>query len=485
MKFFQGGYKMGKNFNKKAFSLYIWLILFTLIVSGISVVIFNYVSADIRTSNKFFKNIKKTLDLDSYVIAAVELYKQNNLLNSNILNTGYSYSIKLIDSSKLLVNILKGNDLYARYVVQYSMDLGSINKIVGNPTYFKANNQYNNTLVAANSSTIDTNANKIFNSLILLPNANITDSNGTPIDINQSSKYTNNLITDIDIPNLNQSLNEYISQYYRNYYQMLYDKYFDQSGNPRNGVYLYQDDNIGFTIEGDVVVKKQAKIGIAYVEILTLEGKMLTSGIGITVLPSNITYLFFVSKYAIVEGNSGNDRFVFDYTTNKDLVTNDLDLANSYQSRRNIVLYYENAITKSMNLNDKYISIKTPKKEFVILALNDIILDSSSVYNNIQVIVAPNKNVSIKTPFRYWNYDIYNHSLPVDSNSFIRVIADNINIDANNNTSIDICGIYVAFYNSNSSINIINAPNNLRLNVFGAFQTYNGIKLNGQNISNN
>lgn len=122
---------MVKNeFKKNGFSLYIWLILFTLIISTASIVIFNYVSADIKTSNKFFKNIKKSLDLDSYAIAAVELYKQNNQRNDNIFNTGYRYEIIPIDSSKILVNILKSNDLYAKYIMLYSVDLGSINKII-------------------------------------------------------------------------------------------------------------------------------------------------------------------------------------------------------------------------------------------------------------------------------------------------------------------------------------------------------------------
>ncbi len=99
------------------------------------------------------------------------------------------------------------------------------------------------------------------------------------------------------------------------------------------------------------------------------------------------------------------------------------------------------------------------------------------------MIVAPGKRIEIKTPFRYWDYDVLNHSLPENSNSFIRVIADNIDIDANNSSLIDITGAYVAFYNNNSSINVINAPNNIKLNIFGAFQTYDGLKINNQDIS--
>ncbi len=469
-------------FKKSGFSLYIWLILFTLIISTASIVIFNYVSADIKTSNKFFKNIKKSLELDSYAIAAVELYKQNNQRNSNIFSTGYRYEINPIDSSKLLVNILKSNDLYAKYIMLYSVDLGSINKIVGNPTTFKANNQYNNTLIATNSSYIDVNANKIFNNLITLPNSNIIKTDGTPINTNEFSKYTNNLITDIDIPNLNQTLNQYISDYYRNYYNNLYAKYLDSSMNPKPGTYLYANDDIVFTNEGDLILKRRANVKIYRKSLVP--GQALETYIDIDISAS--TYFFAVSKYITIDGqNIVENGYVLDYTTNKDLETNDLDLANTYQNRIDRILnYYPNAIAKVIDLNNKYISIKTPKKEFIILALDNVTLESSvSLYNNVQVIVAPGKRIEIKTPFRYWDYDVLNHSLPENSNSFIRVIADNIDIDANNSSLIDITGAYVAFYNNNSSINVINAPNNIKLNIFGAFQTYDGLKINNQDIS--
>jgi Glu-tRNA(Gln) amidotransferase subunit E-like FAD-binding protein len=213
-------------------------------------VIFNYVAADIKNATKFSKNINQAINFDSYAITAVELYKVNNLRSSDILNTGYRYSIEPIDSSTLLVNILKNSELYANYIVQYGIDLGSINKIVGNPVEFKADNKYNNTLIAAETSRIDVNANKIFNTLILAPNTQITGTDGSSIDSNTDFlKYANNLITDIDIPNLNQALNQYISSYYRNYYQALYNKYFDQLGNLKNGVALYEDNNIVFTNE--------------------------------------------------------------------------------------------------------------------------------------------------------------------------------------------------------------------------------------------
>jgi hypothetical protein len=472
--------------NKKAFSLYVWLILFTLIISTASIVIFNYVAADIKTATNFSKNINQAINFDSYAIAAVELYKVNNLRSSDILNTGYRYSIEPIDSSTLLVNMLKNNELYAKYIVQYSIDLGGVNKIVGSDNTFKADNKYNNTLIAAETSRIDINANKIFNTLILAPNTQITGTDGSSIDSNTDFlKYANNLITDIDIPNLNQTLNQYISTYYTNYYQKLYEKYYNSDGSLQNGVALYQDNNIVFTNEGDVIIKSPASIRIYK---LSTHRSKFDTYIDIVIDP-NITYYLAISNNLYIEG--GNN-FVFDYSSENPLNTNDSTLASYYESRVNAYLDYNNSIAKVINLSDKYISVKTPNTQFIILALDDIrLLNTTDIDKNILIVSKAdddnpnnNKNVTIQLPFRYSDYDSGNKSIPLDSNSLIKVISNNITIDANNSNNIDITGIFSAFYNPSSTINIINAPNDVNINVFGAFQSYDSIKINGQDIFN-
>jgi len=461
----------------KAFSLYIWLILFVLIISTASIVIFNYVAADIKTASNFFKSINKGLLFDSYAIAAVELFKTNNQRRSNILDTGYTYEITPIDSSNLLVNILKGSELYAKYIVQYSIELGSLNKIVGSNTTFKADNKYNNTLIASNTASIQDNANKIFNSLVILPNANITKESGGVIDQKDLIKYTNNLITDIDIPNLNQELNSCISNYYRNYYQGLYNKYYDENG-LKIQLSLYNNDSIVFTNEGDLIVKKQAKLKIYKI----LREATFDTYIDLTITDTNERYYLAVSERLFIEGNNP---FVFDYLTGKDMQTNDIILASNYQNRVNAYLYYNNEVAKVIYLNDIYISVKTPNKQFIIISLDDLELESTiDINNNFIIVTKEDKNVSIKLPFRYIDYDAHNHAIYNNSNSLVKVISNNILIDANNSNNIDITGIFIAFYSSNSSINIINAPNDVRINVFGSFQTYGGVKINGRDISN-
>jgi hypothetical protein len=481
--------------NKKAFSLYVWLILFTLIISTASIVIFNYVAADIKTATKFSKNINQAINFDSYAITAVELYKVNNLRSSDILNTGYRYSIEPIDSSTLLVNILKNSELYAKYIVQYSIDLGSINKIVGNPVEFKADNKYNNTLIAAETSRVDVNANKIFNNLILAPNTKITGNNGSLIT--DFSKYTNNLITDIDINNIHslaQNLNQYISSYYRNYYQALYDKYFDQSGNLKNGVALYEDNNIVFTNEGDLIIKRKARVRlITY----PFANKFDTI---VEVLLSELYSFGYQLAVSKTVGASGNSSYIggFDVRTKNPLITNDPTLAIYYENRIDRIYTYDGDYIAKIIFNlpygrdQQYVSIRTPNTQFIILALDDIILHSPvngvvnlGIAQNILIVSKLDKNVKIiDLPFRYYDYNTANKSISSNSNSLIKVISDNIIIDANNSNNIDITGIFSAFYNPNSTINIINAPNDLKINVFGAFQSYDSIKINGQNIFN-
>jgi hypothetical protein len=484
--------------NEKAFSLYVWLILFTLIISTVSIVIFNYVAADIKTATNFSKNVKQVIRFDSYAIVSVELYKVNNSREANILSTGYEYSIEPIDSSTLLVNILKNNilrnsDLCARYVVQYSMDLGSINKIVGSSVEFEAGNRYNNTLVAASPLKIEASANKIFNTLIFPPNTEVkvVDEDGEETTINNPNsellRYANNIITDIDITSLDQTLNRYISEYYKNYYRLLYNRYFDGS-TLRDGVALYDDNNIVFTKGGNVIIKSPAEIEI---HDLSNEPKFDTY-IDI-IIDQDTTYRLAISNDLYIR--RGNDA-VFDYQTGKPLQTNDSTLAANYASNTDCDLRYYDYIAKVIILPNKYISVKTSNTQLIILALDDVrLLSTTDIDKNILIVSKLDKNVTIDLPFRYDDYKTTHKSIPLDSNSLIKVISNNITIDARsyiNDTSsnnIDITGIFTAFYNENSTINIINRPNNVNItdvniNVFGSFQSYDSIKINGDYIFN-
>ena len=460
-------YKRGDVMFRKAFSLYIWLILFTLVISTASIVIFNYVSADIKTSNYFFKNINKSLDLDSYAIAAVEIYKTNQQRNFNF--EGFNFQITPVDSSKLLVNIYKGS-LCAKYLMQYSIDLGSLNKIVGEDTLFKKDNKYSNTLVATTNFRIQSNADKIFNTLVALPNANITNENGYPLDTKDISKYTNNFITDIDIPNLNETLNQYISNYYRQLYTNFYDKYLNSNK-------VYEDDNVAFTQEGDLIIKKPATIKIEKISRSRTFDNYLT-----VFIQSGPTYYFAISSNVFIQGGNPD---VFDYTTGKPLETNDRVLSDYYRNRQYYATSLIYDVAKAADFDSKYVCVVTPKKDFVILSLGDITVESTNgILYNFLIITALDKKIIVKSPIVYRDYSTINHSLPSNSKSFIRIIADEIDIDANGANSIDLCGNYVAFYNPTSSINITNAPNDLNLNIFGAFQYYHKLRINGNDIEN-
>lgn len=341
--------------------------------------------------------------------------------------------------------------------MQYSIDLGSINKIVGSNTTFKADNKYNNTLIAADTSSIKDNANKIFNTLVILPNANITKTSGSLINQTEFSKYTSNLITDIDIPDINQTLNQHLSYYYKNYYQSLYNKYYNES-NLRIGVALHEDNNIVFTNEGDLIIKKPAKLKIY---ILSYP-KAFDTYVTLTVNKTNERYLLAISRNLFITSTISNTtalettsatEYLFNYLTYKALETNDQILANYYQNRIETSLIYDKDVAKVLFLNDKYISIKTPNKQFTVIALDDLELEeSTTINNNFIILTKEGKRVTIRKPFKYIDYDQINHTIPNTSNSLVKVISDNILIDADNSGNIDITGSFISFYNPNSSI---------------------------------
>jgi hypothetical protein len=209
-------------------------------------------------------------------------------------------------------------------------------------------------------------------------------------------------------------------------------------------------------------------------------------------------------------GASGNSSYIggFDVKTKYPLITNDPKLAIYYENRIDSVYTYDgDYIAKIMfriqsglqgDLPQKYISVKTPNTQFIILALDNIrLLSTTGINKNILIVSKLDKNVTIDLPFRYYDYNTTNKSISSNSNSLIKVISNNIIIDASDINSmnlatgeirygdnIDITGIFSAFYNPNSTINIINADNDVNINVFGAFQSYDGIKINGQDIFN-
>ncbi len=159
---------------KRGFSLYLWLILFTLFISFFSIILFNYVSSDIRTTKELIRKAKRSSDLKSLILIATYIYRQDyRNYTGNIPYKGktYKYEIKNIDGSHIYVKILgNNNNLLAKSIVLYKINLGNYNKIVTNSInnyYFNNDSYYSNTAFLATQINLEQTNQKIFNNLLL------------------------------------------------------------------------------------------------------------------------------------------------------------------------------------------------------------------------------------------------------------------------------------------------------------------------------
>jgi CHASE3 domain sensor protein len=87
---------------QNGFSLYLWLTLFTLFISFFSIILFNYVSSDIRTTKELIRKAKRSSDLKSLILIATNIYRQdyrNSTGNIPYKGKNYQYQIKNIDGS--------------------------------------------------------------------------------------------------------------------------------------------------------------------------------------------------------------------------------------------------------------------------------------------------------------------------------------------------------------------------------------------------
>ena len=236
---------------QNGFSLYLWLTLFTLFISFFSIILFNYVSSDIRTTKELIKKAKRNSDIKSLILIATNIYRQdytNSTGNIPYKGKNYQYQIKNIDGSHIYVKILENNNLLAKAIVEYKINLGTINKLYtkSNNYYFNADSYYNNATSLADKINIEIYSNKIFNQLFLKYNTqaykvkvseyySITRS--IPItDEELTQKYTEKLYR-IDIDPIN---------YYNNFLIKVTQELYSTSS-----------QNVELNNKGVLIVKKQ------------------------------------------------------------------------------------------------------------------------------------------------------------------------------------------------------------------------------------
>ena len=476
--------------NQNGFSLYLWLILFTLFISFFSITLFNYVSSDIRTTKELIRKAKRNSDLKSLILIATNFYREdyrNFEGNISYKNKDYQYQIKNIDGSNIYVKILEDNNIVAKAIVQYKINLGNFNKISTeyNRYYFNDSSYYNDTSFLANRIDIENNSNKIFRTLLLKYN---TQPYKVTID-----SYGNSTYTPITDKELTQKYTEKLHRLDLNpisYYDNFLIKVFEQ-------LYSTPSENVELNNKGVLIVKKQndnnphinfniennnQKIDIFY------NGNYDSSFI---LVRESQTFDFDKNNGSLIT----NDRFLADDL--KGQIIEDPHINNV-----NFTLNPDNGyVYKVLKKGNNYIIYKTRNSLIYILVFATPIIGSDSnlssdngiIKEKIYLITPQNYSTTIKGHILYEDtvknitIDSTIHS-PIDptkitedniqvtnNNNLFTLVTESIELDGSNfdssNTSLILCGKYVAMYNNTSSLSITNRGYLEKIYVYGGIHS--------------
>ena len=478
---------------QNGFSLYLWLTLFTLFISFFSIILFNYVSSDIRTTKELIKKAKRNSDIKSLILIATNIYRQdyrNYTGNIPYKGKNYQYQIKNIDGSHIYVKILENNNLLAKAIVEYKINLGNINKLYtksNNNYYFNANSYYNNATSLADKINIEIYSNKIFNQLFLKYN-----TQAYKVEINSDNEYYS--ITK-SIPITDEELTQkYTEKLYRididpiNYYDKFLIKVIQE-------LYSTPSQNVELNNKGVLIVKKQNDNNP------TINFNIENNNQKIDIFYKNN----YDSSFILVR-----EPQTFDFDkNNSSLITNDRALANNLENlirnsqngnNINFTLNPDNGyVYKVLKRGNNYIIYKTRNSLIYILVFaNPIIGSDSNLSSNNGIIkekiyLITNKNyfTTIKGHILYEDtankvsYPMSNTIDPTKINqdnikvtnndNLFTLVTQNIILDGSNfnlsNTSLILCGKYVAMYNDNSSLSLINSGYLRNIYVYGSIHS--------------
>lgn len=104
--------------------LYLWLSLFTMFVSFFSIILFNYVGADIKAVRSLYLTSRKYFDYRSIAMVLAEMYKETGRTNgnyvTNLAGVRYNivYRIKKLTDTDIMVELIKNNEIVGRSIVR-------------------------------------------------------------------------------------------------------------------------------------------------------------------------------------------------------------------------------------------------------------------------------------------------------------------------------------------------------------------------------
>jgi len=480
---------------QNGFSLYLWLVLFTLFISFFSIILFNYVSSDIRITKELIKKAKRTSDLKSLILIATNIYRQdyrNSTGNIPYKGKNYQYQIKNIDGSRIYVKILENNNLLAKAIVKYKINLGNINKLhtkSNNNYYFNANSYYNNATSLADKINIEIYSNKIFSQLFLKYN-----TQAYKVEVNEYYSITRSRhITDEELTK------KYTEKLYRidldpiDYYNKFIVKVIQE-------LYSTPSQDVELNNKGVLIVKKQ-------------NDNNPTINFNIENNNQKIDIFYngnYDSSFILVR-----NPHTFDFDkNNSSLITNDRALANDLENQIrnsqsgnnisgnniNFTLNPDNGyVYKVLKRGNNYIIYKTRNSLIYILVFANPIIGSDSnlssnngiIKEKIYLITPKNYFTTIKGHILYEDtankvcYPMSNtidptkinkDNIPVtNNNNLFTLVTENIRIDKSNfnlpNTSLILCGKYVAMYNDNSDLSLIDNGNLRNVYVYGSIHS--------------
>jgi len=471
---------------QNGFSLYLWLTLFTLFISFFSIILFNYVSSDIRTTKDLIRKAKRSSDLKSLILIATNIYRQdyrNYTGNIPYKGKNYQYQIKNIDGFHIYVKILENNNIFAKAIVLYKINLGNFNKLstTYNGYYFDNSSYYNNIAFLANRIDIESDSNNIFLTLFLKYN---TEPYKVTFDIYGNPNYTR--ITDKELTQ------KYTEKLYRidmnpiNYYNNFLIKVIQE-------LYSTPFQNVELNNKGLLIVKKQND-----------NNPNINFNIGNNNQNIDIFYNGnYDSSFILVR-----EPQTFDFDkNNSSLITNDRFLVNNlknqirYSGRNrniNFTLNPDNGyVYKVLKRGNNYIIYKTRNSLIYILVFaNPIIGSDSNLSSNNGII---KEKIYLITPQNYFTtikghilYEETANKVNTDNtidptkinkdkikvtnnNNLFTLVTENIILDRSNfnssNDSLILCGKYVAMYNNNSTLSLIGNGNLKNVYVYGSIHS--------------
>ncbi len=104
--------------------LYLWLSLFTVFVSFFSIILFNYVGADIKAVRSLYLTSRKHFDYRSIAMVLAEMYKETGRTNGNYITNlagvryNIDYRIRRLTDTDIMVELIKNNEVVGRSIVR-------------------------------------------------------------------------------------------------------------------------------------------------------------------------------------------------------------------------------------------------------------------------------------------------------------------------------------------------------------------------------